>query len=68
MQYEVLSPWAEADPVPVRGITGRLPSLEQKRIGLFVNAKRAAPLIQEYVERELKARVPGVEIRRSCTP
>lgn len=62
--FEVLSPWAEADPVPVRGIAERPSTLAGKRIGLFSNGKRAAPLILEYVERELKARWPGATFSR----
>ena len=34
-QYEVLSPWADVDPIPVRGISPRLDSVEGKKIGLF---------------------------------
>ena len=40
--YEVLSPWAEADPIPFRGISPRLGTLEGKKIGLLANSKRAA--------------------------
>jgi hypothetical protein len=54
--YDVLSPWAETDPLPVRGITPRLPELRGKRIGLFANYKRAAVPIQDAVEAELLAR------------
>lgn len=57
-QYEVLSPWAEADPVPSRGITPRLASLEGKRIGLLANAKRASRPILSVVERKLKESLP----------
>ena len=40
--YEVLSPWAEADPVPLSGISPRLEDMTGKKIGLFCNSKRAA--------------------------
>ena len=59
--YEVLSPWAEADPVPARGITPRLKDLEGKKIGLFANGKRAAVPMLAAVERELKKRIPAVQ-------
>ncbi|HJX35088.1 MAG TPA: hypothetical protein VJ373_07930 [Desulfatiglandales bacterium] len=59
--YEVLSPWAEADPIPLRGISPRLDSLSGKKIGLFANFKRAARPIQAEVERRLKERFPGIE-------
>lgn len=58
--YEVMSPWAEADPVPARGITPRLNSLDGRKIGLFANGKRAAVPILDAVDRELKARYPTV--------
>ena len=45
--FEVLSPWAEADPVPARGITPRVSSLAGKKIGLFRNNKRAAQPLME---------------------
>jgi len=39
-QFEVLSPWADVDPIPLRGISPRLSSLAGKKIGIFVNPKR----------------------------
>jgi hypothetical protein len=62
--YEVLSPWAEVDPVPLRGITERLPSLEGRRIGLFSNNKLAGAPILDAVERELLDRYQGVSVAR----
>ena len=59
--YEVLSPWAEADPVPARGIMPRPPTLDGKKVGLFANGKRAAVPSLTALERELKARYPKVE-------
>ncbi len=59
-EYEVLGPWAEADPVPARGITPRLQGIEGKKIGLFANGKRAAVPILTAVERQLKERFPSV--------
>jgi hypothetical protein len=61
MTYDVLSPWGEADPVPLAGITPRLSDLRGKRIGLFANNKRAAPPIQDAVEAELRRRY-GTEV------
>lgn len=57
-EYEVLSPWADADPVPLRGITPRPADLAGKKIGLFSNRKRAAQLTLEAVERELLEKFP----------
>jgi hypothetical protein len=59
--YEVLSPWAEADPIPLKGLSPRLADLEGKKIGLLCNNKRAAPLILKVTERLLKGRFKKVE-------
>ena len=60
-QYEVLSPWAEADPIPFRGISPRVESLSGKKIGLFSNYKRAARPALEAVEGQLKERFPTAQ-------
>jgi hypothetical protein len=62
--YEVLSPWAEADPVPLRGLSPRLDKLDGKKIGLLCNNKRASPLIVETTEALLKQKFPSVTISR----
>jgi hypothetical protein len=59
--FDVLSPWAETDPLPLHGITPRVTDLRGKRIGLYSNYKRAALPIQKAVEAELRARY-GSEI------
>ena len=56
--YEVLSPWSEADPIPLQGLSPRLDGLAGKKIGLLCNSKRAAPLILEVTERLLKEKFP----------
>jgi hypothetical protein len=60
-QYEVLSPWADVDPIPVRGISPRVDTLAGKKIGLYTNEKRAAKPIQAVVEKRLKERLPNCE-------
>ena len=62
--YEVLSPWAEADLIPLKGLAPRLTDLAGKKIGLLCNNKRAAPLILDVAERLLKAKFPKTEISR----
>ncbi len=59
--YEVLSPWAEVDPLPLKGITPRLTSLAGKKIGLFALSKQASRPIVLAVGEKLKAKYPGVE-------
>ena len=61
IQFEVLSPWADVDPIPFRGISPRIPTLAGKKIGLFVNPKRAAMPIAESIDRRLKAMYPDVQ-------
>jgi len=62
-RYEVLSPWAEADPVPPKGLTAPRPdSLAGKKIGLYRNDKRAAQPILTILEKKLKERFPTSQI------
>jgi hypothetical protein len=61
-QYEVLSPWADVDPIPLRGIAPRVTDLAGKKVGLFRNSKRAAKPSLAIVEEKLKARFPSCEI------
>jgi hypothetical protein len=56
--YEVLSPWAEADSIPWRGITERITDLSGKKIGLLVNSKRTAEPSLKVVEKRLKEKFP----------
>jgi len=58
-EYEVLSPWPDADSVPMRGIAPRPKDLAGKKIGLFLNHKRAGHLSLSAFERELRERVPS---------
>ena len=60
-EYEVLSPWAEVDLVPFRGISPRLEGLEGKKIGLLMNTKRAAAPTMQVIKRRLKETFPTVE-------
>ena len=62
--YEVLSPWAAADPKPLNGLSPRLDDLAGKKIGLLCNNKRAAPLILDVTKRLLKEKYPTAETSR----
>jgi hypothetical protein len=62
--YEVLSPWAEADPIPLRGLSPRLNNLAGRKLGLLCNNKRAAPVILDIAEKILKERYPGAVMSR----
>jgi hypothetical protein len=60
--FEVLSPWAEADPVPMEGLTApRLNDLHGKKIGMFCNIKQASHRIMPVVERRIKEKYPDTE-------
>jgi hypothetical protein len=63
-QYEVLSPWAETDPIPLKGISPRLTDMTNKTIGLLVNGKRASAPMQEVVEARLKEKFPSLKFSR----
>jgi len=67
-QFEVLNPWAEVDPQPVRIINARLDTLAGKKVGLFANVKRAAKPILAEVEKGLKKRYPDVQTSLFQTP
>jgi hypothetical protein len=61
-QYEVLSPWAEIDPIQFRGLTApRLTSLAGKKIGLFASSKPISQRIMTSFEGQLKKKYPGIE-------
>ena len=61
-QYEVLSPWAEADPVPLKGLSSRVADLEGKKIGLFtITYKHASARVNSVVEKRLKEKFPTAE-------
>lgn len=62
--YEVLSPWAEVDPIPLKGIAPRLNDLNGKKIGLFSEIyKRASTPILKVVEKRLKEQFPSLEFK-----
>jgi hypothetical protein len=61
-QYEVLSPWADVDPIPLRGISPRLTNLAGKKVGLFCNFKPGAKPILSVVEAKLKDKYPSIQI------
>jgi hypothetical protein len=61
-QYEILKPWADVDPVPLKGISVRLTGLSGKKIGIFRNFKPAAEAIANIIEKTFKERFPIAEI------
>jgi hypothetical protein len=63
-QYAVLSPWADVDPIQVRGISPRLKDFSHQKIGLFLNNKPAADPTARRVEENLRIRFPGLSFSR----
>jgi hypothetical protein len=68
IQYEVLSPWAESDPIPPRGLAPRLETLAGKKIGLFLNTKRAAKPMAAAIANRLKEKFPTSETSIFASP
>ena len=68
IQYEVLSPWAESDTIPPRGISPRLAALDGKKIGLFINTKRAAKPMAAAIAKRLKEKFPTSETSLFASP
>lgn len=62
-QYEVLNPWAEVDPLPIKGIMPGLDDPNGKKIGLYYNDKRAARPMLEAVETRLKQKYPSLTFK-----
>jgi len=61
-QYEVLSPWADAAPIPLRGISPRVTDLTGKTVGLYAMiSKVASRPILTVVEQKLKERFPTMK-------
>ena len=68
IQYEVLSPWAESDTIPPRGLSPRLETLAGKKIGLFINTKRAAKPMAAAIAKRLKEKFPTSETSLFASP
>ncbi len=60
--YEALSPWGDADPKPLKGISERLSNLSGKKIGIFANYKRAAMPIASSLKDRIKESYPDAEV------
>jgi hypothetical protein len=63
-QYEVMTPWAEVDPIPLKGIAPRLNDLSGKTIGLFpLIYKKASKTILSVVEKRIKEKYPNTTFK-----
>ena len=59
--YEVISPWADIDPVPAMGLSPRLDSLEGKTVGFFMNSKIAAEPMSNIIKEKLKEKYTSIK-------
>ena len=59
---QVLSPWSEIDPIPLKSPAPRLDSLSGKKIGLFANHKRAARPMLEVARTWLAQKFPDAKL------
>lgn len=68
MEYEVLCPWAEVDPIPVKPNSPRVTDLNGKTIGLYAFYKERGPYITREIERQLKAKYPTAKFSHFWYP
>jgi len=64
MEYSVLNPRGEIDPIEYIALQPRVKDLNGKTIGLFAYFKKHWVLILDEVERQLKARYPSARFTR----
>lgn len=64
MEYQVLSPRGEVDPLKVIGLNPRVNDLSNKTIGLFATFKKHWVLILDEIGRQLQQRYTGIKIKR----
>ena len=60
-EYEVLSPWADVDPVIPQGLQPRLDDLNGKTIGLYYHFKDGCRAVLEEIEAKLKPIYPDAK-------
>ena len=64
IHYEVMSPWADIDPVPVKGVSSRLDEMAGKNIGFFLNSKIAAEPMSDIIEEKFKEKYQSINFSR----
>lgn len=64
MEYSVLSPRGEVDPIKTIGLQPRVKDLNNKTVGLFASFKEHWVLILEEVARQLQERYPNIKFTR----
>lgn len=64
MEYSVLSPRGEVDPIETIGLQPRVKDLNNKTIGLFASFKEHWVLILEEIARQLQQRFPNIKFTR----
>ena len=64
MNFEVLSPRGEVDPIETIGIQPRVEDLNGRTIGLYTTFKKHWVLILDEIGRQLKERYPDIKLTR----
>ena len=64
MEYSVLSPRGEVDPVNTIGLNPRVSDLNGKTIGLFASFKQHWVIILDEIGKQLQARYPSIKLTR----
>lgn len=62
MEYQVLSPRGEVDPIEIIGLRPRVGDLNNKTIGLFTTFKEHWVLILDEIGHQLKNRFPDIKL------
>jgi hypothetical protein len=64
MEYEVLSPRGDVDPIRQIALNPRVPDLNNATIGLFASFKEHWALVLEEVAKQIQERYPGAKFTR----
>lgn len=64
MEYEVLSPRGDVDPIRQIALNPRVPDLNQATIGLFASFKQHWVLILDEIAKQIQERYPGARFTR----
>jgi hypothetical protein len=62
MEYQVLNPRGDVDPIEIIGLRPRVSDLNNKTIGLYATFKEHWVLILEEIGRQLKNRYPDIKL------
>ena len=64
MEYEVLSPRGDVDPIRQIALNPRVPDLNLATVGLFASFKERWVLILDEIAKQIQERYPGAQFTR----